>query len=117
MKKIGLFVIASLFMFSSISCAQQTDTKQPASEAKAVPVVASTPAVIAAPTVEAPAKVAASTSGLVYLKAEKATVSSFDESPDWAPKPEPMAVVDGDIEACKSNGSGPSGAGEWRTGE
>ena len=33
---------------------------------------------------------------LVYLAVDSAAVSSFDASPDWAPLPEPKAVVDGD---------------------
>ena len=35
---------------------------------------------------------------LVYLKVENAVASSFDETPDWAPKPNAMAPVDGNIE-------------------
>lgn len=34
---------------------------------------------------------------LVYLKAVDARASSFDETPDWAPEPDPMAPVDGDM--------------------
>jgi len=36
---------------------------------------------------------------LVYLKVENAAASGFDESPDWAPKPDAMAVVDGDLQS------------------
>lgn len=35
---------------------------------------------------------------LVYLKVENAAASGFDESPDWAPKPDAMAAADGDME-------------------
>ncbi|MDP2912786.1 MAG: discoidin domain-containing protein, partial [Candidatus Omnitrophota bacterium] len=35
---------------------------------------------------------------LVYLKAEKAFASGFDATPDWAPKPNPMAPFDGNLE-------------------
>ncbi len=35
--------------------------------------------------------------GLVYLPASNAAASSFDTTPDWAPKPDPMAPVDGDM--------------------
>ncbi len=34
---------------------------------------------------------------LVYLKVEGAVASSFDETPDWAPKPDAMAPVDRDM--------------------
>ena len=34
---------------------------------------------------------------LVYLNVEDAVASSFDDTPDWAPKPDAMALVDGDM--------------------
>ncbi|RKY41930.1 MAG: hypothetical protein DRP85_04585 [Candidatus Makaraimicrobium thalassicum] len=34
---------------------------------------------------------------LVYLPVSGARASSFDKTPDWAPKPDPMASVDGDM--------------------
>ena len=34
---------------------------------------------------------------LVYLKVDNATTSSFDHTADWAPLPEPKAVIDGDL--------------------
>lgn len=34
---------------------------------------------------------------LVYLKVVDAKASSFDSTPDWAPPPDPMAPVDGDM--------------------
>ncbi|MFH1877655.1 MAG: discoidin domain-containing protein [Candidatus Omnitrophota bacterium] len=34
---------------------------------------------------------------LVYLDVTGAEASSFDETPDWAPEPDPMAPVDGDM--------------------
>lgn len=34
---------------------------------------------------------------LVYLPVEAAKASSFDQTPDWAPKPDAMAPVDGDM--------------------
>ncbi|MEA3488800.1 MAG: discoidin domain-containing protein [Candidatus Omnitrophota bacterium] len=34
---------------------------------------------------------------LVYLNVVAAEASSFDQTPDWAPEPNPMAPVDGDI--------------------
>ncbi|MBN1354255.1 MAG: discoidin domain-containing protein, partial [Candidatus Omnitrophica bacterium] len=34
---------------------------------------------------------------LVYLNAENAVASSFDDTPDWAPQPNPMAPVDSNM--------------------
>jgi len=34
---------------------------------------------------------------LAYIKVVAAEASSFDETPDWAPEPNPMAPVDGDM--------------------
>lgn len=34
---------------------------------------------------------------LVYLQAVDGTASSFDQTPDWAPKPDPTAPIDGDM--------------------
>jgi len=47
---------------------------------------------------------------LVYLKVENAVASGFDESPDWAPRPDAMAAVDGDMETRWSSGYKD---GEW----
>jgi hypothetical protein len=47
---------------------------------------------------------------LVYLKVASAVASGFDESPDWAPRPDAMAVVDGDMETRWSSGYTD---GEW----
>lgn len=41
---------------------------------------------------------------LVYLKVENAQVSSFDDYPDWAPKPDAMAPVDRDMETRWASG-------------
>ena len=46
----------------------------------------------------------------VYLKSQSAQASSFDASPEWAPKPDPMAPVDGDMETRWSSGYKD---GEW----
>ncbi|MBI4974948.1 MAG: discoidin domain-containing protein [Candidatus Omnitrophica bacterium] len=52
----------------------------------------------------------AGTGKLVYLRVEKVVASSFDESPDWAPRPDAMAVVDGNMETRWSSGYT---EGEW----
>lgn len=46
---------------------------------------------------------------LVYLKAIDAKASSFDQTPDWAPAPNPMAPVDSDM---NTRWSSDYGAGE-----
>ena len=38
-----------------------------------------------------------SETGLAYLRVKDAKSSSFDNTPDWAPKPDPMAPVDRDM--------------------
>ena len=48
--------------------------------------------------------VSATAEELVYLKVDNVTTSSFDETPDWAPLPEPMAVVEGDLLTRWSSG-------------
>lgn len=50
------------------------------------------------------------TEKLVYLKAENAVASGFDESPDWAPKPDPLAVIDGAMDTRWASGYKD---GEW----
>lgn len=50
---------------------------------------------------------------LVYLQALDAKASSFDETPDWAPEPDAMAPVDGNMLTRWS--SGYEGASEWIT--
>ena len=81
-------------MFSSVSCAQEK-----ASE----PVAKST---------EHPSPAAQETKkdDLVYLKVTNAVASGFDETADWAPKPNPMAAVDMDLE---SRWSSAYKDGEW----
>ncbi|MFH1552450.1 MAG: discoidin domain-containing protein [Candidatus Omnitrophota bacterium] len=44
---------------------------------------------------------------LVYLIATDAKASSFDETPDWAPEPNPMAPVDGDMSTRWSSSYAP----------
>ncbi|MBF0217109.1 MAG: discoidin domain-containing protein [Candidatus Omnitrophica bacterium] len=48
---------------------------------------------------------------LYYLKVSAAKASSFDTTPDWAPEPNPMAPVDGDILTRWS--SNYEGSSEW----
>ncbi len=44
-----------------------------------------------------PSYVSAASKELVYLRIDNVTTSSFDDTADWAPPPEPRAVIDGDL--------------------
>ncbi|MGB2601611.1 MAG: discoidin domain-containing protein [Candidatus Omnitrophota bacterium] len=85
MKKISvyaLFLMLSVIIMSG--CAQEAKLEAP--EAASVEEVA---------VVE---KVEASEGEpVVYIEAVAAEASSFDETPDWAPEPNPMASADGDM--------------------
>lgn len=57
------------------------------------------------------ASIAAPSSGLVYIKAKQVKVSTFDDSPGgWAPPPNAMAVVDGDL---STRWASKAGDGQW----
>ncbi|MDD5495883.1 MAG: discoidin domain-containing protein [Candidatus Omnitrophica bacterium] len=80
-KIIVLCLTLGMFVFSGSACAAVTDNEE------------------------------VTTNGdMVYLKVENAAASSFDESPDWAPKPDPMAPVDADLNTRWSSGYKD---GEW----
>jgi len=85
-KKITLCIGALILALSCSSC-------QAAEEARDLPKENAVSAVSQASPAEnkAPEK-------FVYLKVENAVASGFDESPDWAPRPDPMAPVDADHE-------------------
>ena len=121
MKKIlmGIFLIA--FAISGTSCAAKNEAQTAApeepvaaaekAEAPQVPAqeAKSAETQAAAPAAEEP-QAPTSASDLAYLKVEKATASGFDESPDWAPKPDPMAPVDGSMDTRWSSAYNES---EW----
>ncbi|MFH0764524.1 MAG: discoidin domain-containing protein [Candidatus Omnitrophota bacterium] len=87
-KKVVFLALSCLFMLTSVSCAQTTNEPQTKTNNEQ----------------------RATNNELVYLKAENAVASGFDESPDWAPKPDAMAVIDGDMETRWSSGYTD---GEW----
>jgi len=76
---------------NAVSPAPQAATGQPAEKMPAPTENAVNAAVQAGPAEK-------SAEELVYLKVENAAVSGFDETPDWAPKPDPMAPFDADLE-------------------
>jgi len=85
-RKITLYICALILALSCSSC-------QAAEEARDLPRENTVSAVSQANPAENKAL-----EKLVYLKVENAAVSGFDESPDWAPKPEPMAPFDASLE-------------------
>ena len=75
-RNIIAMLMLSIFIFSGTSCAQQSTNNEQRT----------------------------TNDDLVYLKADKVTVSGFDETADWAPKPDPMAVIDGDMSTRWASG-------------
>ncbi|MCQ9207199.1 MAG: discoidin domain-containing protein [Omnitrophica bacterium] len=79
MKRIDyLIVVCVCLAFAMVSCAKQEAVEVAGGEPQEVLEVAKG-------------------EPLVYLKVEAAVCSSFDDTPDWAPKPDPMAPVDRDM--------------------
>lgn len=76
MKKIFALVLSVVFagMFAVCGWAQEVKTSE-----------------------SAPAQTAAPAGKLVFLKITGSEVSSFDQTPDWAPEPNAMAVADGNM--------------------
>jgi len=96
LKKILALLIMGFLAFTNISCAQESESSVPAKIDQDVKIT--------------PAPASASQDEVVYLKAENAAASGFDETPDWAPKPDPMAVVDASLESRWASGYKD---GEW----
>ena len=80
-------------MVSNASCEQtgQVEKKAPS----AVVVSEKQDVITASP---APSASGENAADVVYLKVQSASVSGFDEYPDWAPKPDAMAPFDGNME-------------------
>ncbi|MFH1837720.1 MAG: discoidin domain-containing protein [Candidatus Omnitrophota bacterium] len=84
-KIFNICLITGLVLVTSSGCKQKDEALVPApSEKTAVKVF--------------------SAEELVYLQAVAAEASSFDQTPDWAPEPDPMAPVDGDTLTRWSSG-------------
>jgi len=99
-KKALLCLLVGMFVFTNVSCAQQTETPAPAK--------AKQNTVNEQRSTNNDQRTASDE--LVYLKVRSAEVSGFDETPDWAPKPDPMAPFDADLETRWSSGYKD---GEW----
>jgi len=103
-KKISICLMFGTLVFTSVSCAQQVSETGKVASAKPAETKA----------VEAPVAVEVvqpqPQDELVYLKVEAATVSGFDETPDWAPKPDAMAPFDANLETRWSSAYK---EGEW----
>jgi hypothetical protein len=91
-KNTSCVILLTALVFTGTSCAQQADKPTAIVEDGKIRVVE--------PASNEP----------VYLKVTGAVASGFDESPDWAPKPDPMAPFDGDIETRWASGYKD---GEW----
>jgi len=111
MRKIALFLLITMLMFTNVSCAQQVTEAEKvvaAESAEAKPVETKA--------VEAPAVASVETAAsapqdeLVYLTVGSAFVSGFDETADWAPKPDAMSPFDGNLETRWSSAYK---EGEW----
>ncbi len=101
-KAMLLGVILSIFVFTNTSCAQTTAPEKPAVVKPAEPPTET----VQAPDDQPPAQ----SDDLVYLKVQSAAVSGFDETPDWAPRPDAMAPFDADMETRWSSAYK---EGEW----
>ena len=84
----SMAALATVFFIAVSGCARQDNP--PGEQEK----TASEPAVKAAPIEKVEV---ASGDPLVYLDVSAAEASSFDQTPDWAPEPDPMSPVDGDM--------------------
>jgi len=96
-KKIIAIMIMGLLVFTNVSCAQQTENPAPV---KAEQTVQDKPAT----------ENTAAQGEIIYLKVDSAKASGFDETPDWAPRPDAMAVVDASLETRWASGYKD---GEW----
>jgi hypothetical protein len=94
-EKIFLSFMLSLFVLSGTSCTAAENPPAAPAEKKAEPAPQ-----IAAKAADIPVtqETTHKNGDLVYLKIADAAASSFDESPDWAPKPDSMAPFDGDLQ-------------------
>jgi len=103
-KKIFLCLTLGMLVFTNVSCAEKVSEAGKAiaanpAEEKAIETPAAVKEVQPQPQEE-----------LAYLKVEAASVSGFDETPDWAPRPDPMAPFDASLETRWSSAYK---EGEW----
>jgi hypothetical protein len=96
-KTLGMFAVAALAgVFVLTGCGKNEDIEMPVSPrtevTSAAPVKAVSEKQAVLEVVEVPEG-----EELVYLKAVGGEASSFDQTPDWAPEPNPMAAADGDM--------------------
>ncbi|NQS99888.1 MAG: discoidin domain-containing protein, partial [Candidatus Omnitrophica bacterium] len=91
MKKLILTFCCILFVVGIASCAKNEPevVELPTVQPKAEPPVPARAVFKSQVSVEQ--------ESTVYLQIESVTVSSFDTTPDWAPPPEPKAIVDGSL--------------------
>ncbi|MFA6636443.1 MAG: discoidin domain-containing protein [Candidatus Omnitrophota bacterium] len=101
-KAAGFLTLAAIGVFAVSGCGERED---PGVKAETPAVVKSNVPVKEVPVAPEPGKVeavletveAAPDELLVYIEVKKAEASSFDQTPDWAPSPNPMNACDGDM--------------------
>ena len=87
MKKLGACLLAlAVISIVMTGCGQQESS---APEKRTVQAAATIPEIETVEVVEG--------EELVYIPVSAAEASSFDQTPDWAPEPDPMAPTDGDM--------------------
>ena len=90
---IAVLMFIGIVLVSGCSVQEEAEAVKEAVEEVASEESAASPAV----TAELDMVEVAPDEELVYLDVAAAEASSFDQTPDWAPEPEPMATVDGDM--------------------
>ena len=91
-KLLGVFVIVLSMVVIAAGCSKKEEPFSPTKTREARVEKSKAPVTVTLETVEADTD-----DPLVYLKATAAAASSFDQTPDWAPEPNPMAPADGDM--------------------
>ncbi|MFC1631349.1 discoidin domain-containing protein [Candidatus Omnitrophota bacterium] len=98
MKRLMLTMLILCVAVNVTSCAKQdVEQKAVVKMEQAVEQLAAVKAQLREVEKELAAKDSAQTEALVYLNVAEVSVSSFDSTPDWAPPPEPEAVIDGSL--------------------
>ena len=92
-KAIIFMILCCLSVYTVSGCAKREEgSAAPAGEKKVASVKPPAAKVAAVEQVEVSAD-----EKLVYIPVTAGEASSFDQTPDWAPEPNPMAAVDGDM--------------------
>ncbi len=93
----GVFLGFLFMCFLAVSGCGGAKGTDSAKDAKTVPAQVSQPARQTAKEADIKTVQVAADDTLAYIKAVAAEASSFDQTPDWAPDPNPMNAYDGDM--------------------